>query len=102
MSVRRVLRAIPNNIKLAMILLLIIVVSGTFGYHILEDKNLFTSFYWTIITITTLGSGGEFPLTDQGRLFSIIIIISGVSVGLYTFTTVMTFYFEGRLKPSWV
>ena len=98
MSVKRVLRAIPNNIKLAMILLLIIVVSGTFGYHILEDKNLFTSFYWTIITITTLGSGDVFPLTDQGKFFSIIIIISGVSMVLYTFTTVMTFYFEGRLK----
>jgi voltage-gated potassium channel len=71
---------------------------GTVGFHLLEKVDLFTALYWTIVTISTIGYGDVVPHTLEGRIFGIIIIISGVSVALYTFTAFMTFSMEGELK----
>lgn len=89
---------IPANLKASIALLLLIVVIGTAGFHFLERADLITSLYWTIVTVATIGYGDVVPQTMAGRIFSIIIIISGVSVALYTFTAAMAFSMEGELK----
>ncbi len=94
----RLPRGIPDNLKTSIALLVLIVMIGTAGFHFLESADLVTSFYWTIVTITTLGYGDVVPQTIGGRIFTIIIIISGVSVALYTFTAAMAFSMEGELK----
>jgi voltage-gated potassium channel len=71
---------------------------GTVGFHFLEKVDLFTALYWTVVTVATIGYGDVIPHTLGGRIFSIIIIISGVSVALYTFSALMTFSMEGELK----
>lgn len=94
----RLPRGIPANLKASIALLLLIVVIGTAGFHFLERVDIITSLYWTIVTVTTIGYGDIVPQTVGGRIFSIIIIISGVSVALYTFTAAMAFSMEGELK----
>jgi voltage-gated potassium channel len=94
----RLPRGIPGNLKTSISLLLLIVMIGTAGFHFLERVDIITSFYWTIVTVATIGYGDVVPQTMAGRIFSIIIIISGVSVALYTFTAAMAFSVEGQLK----
>jgi len=89
---------IPYNLKSSIALLLLIIVIGTAGFHYFENVDLFISLYWTIATITTIGYGDVVPHTVGGRIFSITIMISGVSVALYTFTAGMAFSMEGELK----
>ncbi len=89
---------IPGNLKASIFLLFCIIVTGTAGFHILENIDILTSLYWTIVTVTTIGYGDIVPRTAGGRIFSIIIIISGVSVALYTFASAMAFSMEGKLK----
>ncbi len=89
---------IPYNLKASIALLLLIIVISTAGFHYFENVDLFISLYWTIATITTIGYGDVVPHTVVGRIFSITIMISGVSVALYTFTAAMAFSVEGRLK----
>ncbi len=89
---------IPANLKASIALLLLIIVVGTSGFHFLENVDIITSLYWTIVTITTIGYGDIVPHTVDGRIFSIIIMVSGVSVALYTFTAGMAFSMEGQLK----
>src|SRR5690242_4350035 len=60
------------------IALLGVIAFGTVGYKIVLGWSLFTSFYFTIITITTIGYGEPESMTDTGRLFTIILILSGV------------------------
>lgn len=91
-------KEIPSNLKASIILLFIIILIGTFGFSLLERVDLFTAIYWTIATIATIGYGDVVPTTIGGKAFSIIIIISGVTVALYTFTALMTFSMEGELK----
>ena len=94
----RLYKEIPTNLKASIILLFLIILIGTVGFHFLEKVDLFTALYWTVVTVATIGYGDVIPYTLGGRIFSIIIIISGVSVALYTFTALMTFSMEGELK----
>ncbi len=98
MDYLRLPRGMPDNIKTSISMLLLIVVVGTVGFHFLENVNLSSSLYWTIATITTVGYGDVVPHTVGGRIFGIIIMVSGVSVALYTFTAAMVFFMEGKLK----
>lgn len=94
----RIERVIPDNLKISVTLLLLIIVIGTSGFHLIENADILSSLYWTIATVTTIGYGDIVPHTVGGRIFSIIIMVSGVSIALYTFTAAMAFSMEGELK----
>ena len=59
--------------------LLIIVLMGTFGYHLIEGWSLFESLYMTIISLTTVGYGEIHSLSNGGKIFTMILIITGIS-----------------------
>ncbi|MGH9346068.1 MAG: potassium channel family protein [Vicinamibacterales bacterium] len=43
-----------------------------------EQHSWITGFYWTLVVMTTLGFGDITFTSDAGRLFSIIVLLSGV------------------------
>ena len=43
-----------------------------------QQHSWITGFYWTLVVMTTLGFGDITFRTDVGRLFSIIVLLSGV------------------------
>ena len=67
----------PRTLKLC-ILFLFVLVFGTFGYRFIEDDYSFLdAFYMTIITITTVGFGEIHDLSDNGRMFTVVLIVLG-------------------------
>ncbi len=58
-------------------LLSIVLFIGIVGYMSIERWTLLDSIYMTIITITTVGFTETHPLTDFGRIFTIILIFCG-------------------------
>ena len=52
-------------------------------------ENYFNSFYWTIVTISTVGYGDIVPNTVLGKILTIILILSGV-VAVSLFTALVT------------
>ena len=55
--------------------------------YIIEAKNphtqietLYDAFYWTIVTISTVGFGDVVPVSDAGRMVAIITILLSVAV----------------------
>ncbi|TRZ87211.1 MAG: hypothetical protein D4R88_09675 [Methanosarcinales archaeon] len=98
MYYQKLRKGIPASLKRSIVLLILIITFGTAGFHFLEGVDLITSLYWAVVTIATIGYGDVVPHTMAGKIFSIIIIISGVSVALYTFTAAMAFSVEGQLK----
>ncbi|MGD9902060.1 MAG: TrkA family potassium uptake protein [Vicinamibacterales bacterium] len=43
-----------------------------------QQHSWITGFYWTLVVMTTLGFGDITFTTDVGRLFSIVVLLSGV------------------------
>jgi len=86
-----------SKLRISLILLLIIVCSGTMGYSFFESMSVFDAFYMTLITISTVGFSEIKPLTQIGRVITIIVIISGISVLTYTLGQVAKIFVEGEL-----
>ena len=57
---------------------------GTVGFKLLTQWSWFTSFYFTLITITTIGYGEPAEITQEARYFAIVIILMGVVTVGYT------------------
>jgi len=64
-------------IVVAFVVLLIVV--GTIGYAWIEGWNWADSFYMTIITITAVGYHEVHPLSETGRLFTVGMLVGGLS-----------------------
>lgn len=86
------------RLRTSVILLVSIVLFGTFGYTIIEHMPLFDSFYMTLITISTVGFSEIRPLTQAGRMITVVIIISGISLLTYTMGQVAQIFVEGELR----
>ena len=54
------------------------------------------SFYMTVITISTVGFTEVRELSDQGRLFTIVLIFSGIFIAAFAVTVVSSFVIEGE------
>lgn len=64
-------------------LLMLVILSGTFGYSWIEGWGWIDSFYMTIITVSTVGFGEVHDLTANGRIFTALLII--FSFGTFAF-----------------
>lgn len=61
-----------------LILVLCIISYGTIGFHFIEGQPWIVSFYWTFVTIGTVGYGDYSPETSLGMFFTISLIILGI------------------------
>lgn len=59
-----------------------------------QRHSIVTGFYWTLSTMSTLGYGDVSFVTDPGRLFSIVVLLSGIvfMLVLLPFTFIELFY----------
>lgn len=64
--------------------LAVIVIIGSFGYMVIEDATFFSAFYMVVISITTVGFAEVFELSDLGRIWTLIILVSGFGIAIYT------------------
>ena len=69
-----------KQFRLALMALVTLIVLGTFGYHILMSWSILDSLYMTVITLATVGYKEVQPLDATGKVFTIVMIIFGVSV----------------------
>ena len=65
------------------IVLVLLVGTGTVGYCVIEKYPVFDAVYMTVTTLTTVGYGEIHPLSLQGRIFTLFLILGGVGTLLY-------------------
>jgi len=58
------------------VLLAVVTLLGTIGFVEIEGWELWRAFYFTIITITTVGYGDE-GLSDPGKRFATLVLSGG-------------------------
>lgn len=82
---------------IALAALALVVVVGTTGYMLIEGWSALDSFWMVVITLTTIGFGEIHPLTPPGRLFTLGLILGGVSLVAYALSAVTRALVEGDL-----
>ncbi|HDP70046.1 MAG TPA: potassium channel protein [Actinobacteria bacterium] len=88
---------ILSRLRLALTVFLIMLVSGTTGYVLIEKFTLLDAFYMTMITISTVGFREVNTLSPTGKIFTIFLIIGGVGTGIYALSVAVEFFIEGHL-----
>lgn len=76
----------------------ILLISGTVGYMLIEDWGWHDAFFMTVITLSTVGYGEVRPLTQMGEGFTILLILLGVGGVAYTFSTLADYIVAGELN----
>jgi voltage-gated potassium channel len=83
----RMLRDPEGRAPVLLVLSLFIV--GTLFYSLVEDWSIVDSFYFSTMTLATVGFGDLAPTTDGSKLFTVFYVLGGVGI-LVTFFTELT------------
>jgi voltage-gated potassium channel len=77
---RRNIQALMRYLAfLALVMLLYTVLFHFIMLYVEEQQHSWLSgFYWTVVTMTTLGFGDITFTSDLGRLFSVVVLLSGI------------------------
>jgi voltage-gated potassium channel len=87
-----------QKVYTVIILLALLLCGGTIGYMLIEGLSLMDSFYMTVITISTVGFQEVQELSTQGKLFTVLLIISGLFIAAFAVTIVSSFVIEGEFR----
>ena len=74
-----------------------LIVVGTCGFAIIERWSIFDSFYMTIITLSTVGYGETHDLTNAGRFFTSVLIVSSMISMAYWTAGITSIFVSGEL-----
>lgn len=88
---------IRRRLLTAGLLFLALLLTGLFGYRLIEGWSWLDSLYMTVITLSTVGYGEVHPLSSAGRIFTAGLIVVGVGAAFYALSTAVTVAVEGEL-----
>ena len=78
--------------------MILILFSGISGFMFIEHFRFLDALYMTVITITTIGYTETHKLSDAGRIFNIILIISSFSIFTYALAKLTQFITSGEMQ----
>jgi voltage-gated potassium channel len=80
------------------IVLQIIVLFGIAGYMLIEHASLLDAMFMTTISITTVGYGEVIPLSEAGKLFTIILLVVSWGIFAFAITRITQFVINGEIN----
>lgn len=92
------MRGLRKRLIFALIFITCVVIAGSAGYMLIEGWSCMDSLYMTIITIASVGYKEIHDLSPNGRIFTIILIISSVGSVTYALTTIAKIIVEGEIQ----
>ena len=90
-----------KNVFVYLLLFIVLFIFGISGYMLIEDYNFLEAVYMSTITISTVGFSETKPLSDSGRIFTIVLILSNFGVLTYLATKVTRFLLDGEFIESY-
>lgn len=89
-------RTVAGHFRLALAALVAVMAAGTVGY-VLLGFGVLDAAYQTVTTVTTVGFREVRPLSAVGKIFTIVLILTGVGTALYALTLLLEVLVEGHL-----
>lgn len=83
---------------LSLLMLVLVFVFGVVGYMQIEGWPAFDALWMVVITLTTIGYGEPLPLSVPGRVFTMGLVLGGVTIATYALSAVTQALLEGELQ----
>ncbi|NDJ62577.1 MAG: hypothetical protein GYB67_15725 [Chloroflexi bacterium] len=83
-----------QQIRLALIASVIVLIVGLIGFMAIEGAEPLDALWLTIVTLSTIGYGDVVAQTDLGRVFTLFLIVIGLSVFAYGLQGVISLLFS--------
>jgi len=93
-------KEVQKQLAFILFLIFLICMEGVIGYMIIERWNLADAFFMTIITLSTVGFEEVRPLSSSGRLFTAVLIVTGMGVFWYAIGRVTSFLVEADIRGT--
>jgi len=90
--------SVPRPILLPFAILTALTAVGTLGYVVIERASFMDALFMTVTTLSTVGYGEIIRLSPAGRLFTMLLIVTGVGTALYLLTAIAEQVVEGRFR----
>jgi len=74
---------------------MVVLAFGVLGYRYISDYSWIDALYMTIITVTTVGFSEVRPMGPEGKMFTVVLIVTSVFIGGYALS-VVTEYILGK------
>lgn len=71
------LRPAHAKVMLSTVVIFGLLLLGMVSFKYLENTSFCEAFYWTAVSITTVGYGDVYPTTDAGKLFACAFLLIG-------------------------
>lgn len=79
-------------------IVLLILAGGTGGYMYLEGWPFLDALYMTVITISTVGFKEVAPVDENGRIFTMALVVFGMGFTLYMAGAIVQVMMEGHIR----
>lgn len=79
----RLLSGISRRAVTLVATVVLVIIAGTVGYMLIEGWGFLDALYMTAITLSTIGFGEIYPLSDRGRVFTLFLIFAGGTIFAY-------------------
>ncbi len=89
-----------TKIRLGALILVGVFVTAVVGYHLLEGYSWIDALWMVVITISSVGYGEKSALSDGTKLFTITVIVFGMSAAFYTIGGLLQMLTEGELERA--
>ncbi len=94
-------QSLKERLALALLAFPALVVIGTAGYMIIERWPFSDALFMAVTTITTVGFGEVQPLSENGRLFTILLLLVGLASLWYGLSVLVSVVVEGEIGLRW-
>ncbi|MCW3804004.1 potassium channel family protein [Plebeiibacterium marinum] len=81
--------------------LFFIIVVGGVGFALIEGYSFVDALYMTTITVSTVGFREVYPLSEGGKIFTVLLIIFSFGIFGYVITSITRLVVEGALQQSY-
>ncbi|MBI5669408.1 MAG: NAD-binding protein [Chloroflexi bacterium] len=94
------LNTTQRQVRAALVAIALVIFIGVIGFTIIERLTFMDALWVTVVTLATIGYGDVVPHTPQGRLFTIFLIIVGLSVFAYGLQATATLIVSPNLREA--
>ena len=84
----------------AVVALVVLAVGGMVGYVLIESWSFLDAAYMVVLTFTTVGYEEVRPLSANGRLFNMALMVVGIGVMFYILTSMVQLVVEQEVLRS--